>query len=197
LAAWPLLHALPRAAFAGADAPQDTLSRALPAIERRLGARLGAHIIDTHTGRQWAHRCDERFPMCSTFKVLACAAVLARVDAGVEELGRRIRFQADELVTYSPVTELHVGGAGLHLSELCEAAMTRSDNTAANLILRSLGGPAAVTAFARIRSPARVPGGRAGRYRCVLPGQSAYLCAVARPRAIHSFLAHRQLGCPA
>jgi beta-lactamase class A len=82
-------------------------------MEERLGARLGMHILDTHTGRQWAHRADERFPMCSTFKVLACTAVLARVDAGAEELGRRIRVQAG------------------------------------HPILPSLGGPAAVTAFAR------------------------------------------------
>jgi beta-lactamase class A len=149
LAGLPLQHALPSAGFAGVDASQDTLSRTLPAIEQRLGARLGVHIHDTSTGRQWAHRADERFPMCSTFKVLACAAVLARVDSGAEDLQRRIRFRADELVTYSPVTELHVHGEGMLLGELCEAAMTRSDNTAANLILRSLGGPAAVTAFAR------------------------------------------------
>lgn len=146
----PLPAALPRAAFAGADAArEDALSRALPALEQRLGARLGVHVLDTHTGRQWAHRADERFPMCSTFKLLACAAVLARVDKGIEDLARRIRFQAGDLVAYSPVTKQHAGAQGLLLGELCEAAMTHSDNTAGNLVLRSLGGPAAVTAFAR------------------------------------------------
>lgn len=149
LAALPLLQALPRAARAGDAAALDTLPQALHGIERRLGARLGVHILDTQTGRQWAHRADERFPMCSTFKVLACAAVLARVDAGDENLARRIRIHTGDLVTYSPVTELHVNGEGLPLGDLCEAAMTRSDNTAGNLILRSLGGPSAVTAFAR------------------------------------------------
>ncbi|WP_298235390.1 class A beta-lactamase [uncultured Azohydromonas sp.] len=145
----PLLTALPGTARDLTEAPQDALSRALPAIERRLDARLGVHVLDTQTGRQWAHRAHERFPMCSTFKLLACAAVLARVDAGAEDLDRRIRFGAGDLVTYSPVTGPHADGAGLRLAELCEAAMTHSDNTAANLILRSLGGPAAVTAFAR------------------------------------------------
>nr|WP_232540149.1 class A beta-lactamase [Azohydromonas aeria] len=149
LGSLPLLTALPRAVFAGTDPAQDALSRALPVMEERLGARLGVHILDTHTGHQWTHRAGERFPMCSTFKVLACAAVLARVDAGADNLKRRIRFQGSDLVTYSPVTEPHAGREGLLLSELCEAAMTRSDNTAGNLILRSLGGPAAVTAFAR------------------------------------------------
>jgi beta-lactamase class A len=76
---------------------RDALSRARPAIEQRLGARLGVRVLDTQTGRQWEHRADERFPMSNTFNVLDCATVLARVDAGVEEVGRRIRFQADEL----------------------------------------------------------------------------------------------------
>ena len=87
--------------------------------------------------------------MCSTFKVLACAAVLARVDAGRESLDRRIRFAASDLVTYSPVTKGRVGGDGMTLAELCEAGITQSDNTAGNLILASLGGPSSVTAYAR------------------------------------------------
>lgn len=125
------------------------LQEKLAALEARLGARLGAVILDTATGREWRHRPDERFPMCSTFKLLACGAVLARVDAGEENLDRRIRFQPAELVTYSPVTETQAGGDGMTLAEICGAAMTQSDNTAGNLILASLGGPGGVTAFAR------------------------------------------------
>ncbi len=125
------------------------LQEKLVALETRLGARLGAVILDTATGRAWRRRPDERFPMCSTFKLLACAAVLARVDAGEESLDRRIRFQPADLVSYSPVTETRVGGDGTTLAEICAAAMTRSDNTAGNLVLASLGGPGGVTAFAR------------------------------------------------
>ncbi|MGQ9366488.1 class A beta-lactamase [Azospirillum sp. ST 5-10] len=127
----------------------DALARALAETERRLGARLGVVVDDTGSGRRWASRPDERFPMCSTFKVLACGAVLARVDAGRETLERRVRFTAADLVTYSPVTKDHAGGDGMTLAALCEAAMTRSDNTAANLILKGLGGASAVTDFAR------------------------------------------------
>jgi beta-lactamase class A len=87
--------------------------------------------------------------MCSTFKVLACGAVLMRVDAGHEDLNRRIRFQASDVVPYSPVTKDRVGGDGMALGNICEAALTWSDNTAGNLILASLGGPSAITAFAR------------------------------------------------
>jgi beta-lactamase class A len=87
--------------------------------------------------------------MCSTFKLLAAAAILARVDAQRERLDRRITFAASEVVVNSPVTKDRHGGTGMSLAELCEAAMTVSDNTAGNLLLASLGGPAGLTAFAR------------------------------------------------
>ncbi len=126
----------------------DGVAGALAALEKRIGARLGVAALDTGTERFWGHRADERFPMCSTFKLLAGAAVLARVDEGRETLDRRIRFQDGDLVTYSPVTKERVRD-GMTLAELCEATMTLSDNTAANLILDSLGGPSAVTGFVR------------------------------------------------
>lgn len=127
----------------------DLLSKKLTEIEKRLGARMGVAIVDTATGKQWAHRSGERFPMCSTFKVLACAAVLSRVDAGKEDLNRRISIAKSDLVPYSPVTEKRVTGEAMTLAEICEAAITRSDNTAGNLILKSLGGPDGVTEFTR------------------------------------------------
>ena len=125
------------------------LAGALAEIEGRVACRLGVAVLDTGTGRHWRHRSTERFPMCSTFKVLACAAVLARVDAGREDLTRRVRFEADDVVTYSPITKDRVGGAGMTLADICAAAMTQSDNTAGNLILASLGGPPGVTQYAR------------------------------------------------
>jgi beta-lactamase class A len=121
----------------------------LAAVERESGGRLGVAVLDTLTGAGAGHRSDERFPMCSTFKLLAAASVLARVDAGKERLDRRIRFEAGEIVRYSPATKGRIGGEGMTLAELCAAAVTLSDNTAANLILASLGGPAGLTAYVR------------------------------------------------
>ena len=140
--------------LAGADrvraqVASDALTRTLHEIERRLAARLGAAVLDTGTGQQWSKRADERFPMCSTFKAIAAGAVLAAVDAGREHLDRRVRFDAGEVVTYSPITKERAGGNGMTVAELCEAAVTRSDNTAGNLILRSIGGPPGLTAFVR------------------------------------------------
>ncbi len=118
-------------------------------IEKRTGGRLGIAGIDTQTGRRFEHRAQERFAFCSTFKVLAVGALLARVDRGHADLNRRIRFAAGDVIDYSPITKDHAGGTGMSLAELCGAALDYSDNTAANLILATLGGPRAVTTFAR------------------------------------------------
>jgi beta-lactamase class A len=118
-------------------------------LESESGGRLGFCILETATGTRHVHRGDERFPMCSTFKALAAAAILARVDAGKEQLTRRITFDASALVVNSPITEKRVGGDGMTLAEICDAALTRSDNTAGNLLLAGIGGPPGLTAFAR------------------------------------------------
>ena len=130
-------------------ADDGSLHDQIAALEAAAQCRLGVYIIDTATGREYGHRPDERFMMLSSFKLLASALVLARAEQGQESLQRRIRYTREDLVTWSPVTEKHVGGEGLTLAQLCEATITTSDNTAANLILASYGGPAAVTAFAR------------------------------------------------
>lgn len=87
--------------------------------------------------------------MCSTHKALSAAAVLARVDAGTDRLDRRVRFGAGAVLPYSPGTKAQAGGDGMTLAALCEAAVTLSDNTAANLMLDAIGGPAGLTAFLR------------------------------------------------
>lgn len=130
-------------------APSRDGDQRLSALERRHGGRLGVSILDTASGRRIGYRGGERFLMCSTFKLLAVAAVLARVDAGRERLDRRVVFDRRVLLAYAPVTSRRVGEPGMSVSELCEAAITVSDNTAANLLLASMGGPAAVTAFVR------------------------------------------------
>ena len=126
----------------------DATSR-LAELERRNGGRLGVAAIDTASGHRVGHRAEELFPLCSTFKFLAAAFVLARVDRGEEKLDRRVVYSDKDLVTYSPVTKEHVGRGGMTMAEICDAAVTLSDNTAGNLMFASFGGPAALTAYAR------------------------------------------------
>lgn len=128
--------------------PEDLLHRFVE-IEVRCGGRLGVGILDTQSGRTAGYRGDERFPMCSTHKALSAAAVLAQVDRGKDRLDRRVHFSAGQVLPYSPVTKAHAGNEGLTLAAICEAAVTLSDNTAANLMLDAIGGPAGFTAYLR------------------------------------------------
>ena len=148
-----LAAALAAGGGARADAAQDArLAEAadrIATIEKRAGGRLGVAVLDTGSGARLLHRADERFPMCSTFKLLASAAVLKRVDAGVEALDRFIPYGQADLLEYAPVTKAHLAAGGMTLGELCSAAIDWSDNTAANLILQAIGGPAGFTEFAR------------------------------------------------
>lgn len=127
---------------------ENTAAQDFQRIEAESGGRLGVCILDTATGRRIGHRAKERFPMCSTFKWLAAALVLQRVDAGQETLERSLAVARSAILPHSPLTEPHVGGR-MTMSALCEAAVTQSDNAAANLMLASFGGPATLTAYLR------------------------------------------------
>jgi beta-lactamase class A len=124
---------------------------ALPflAQERRGGGRLGVAAIDLRDMRRIVQRPRERFPLASTFKLPLVMAVLKRVDEGAEQLDRRIRFTAGDILNYSPVVAQQPHGGTLTVAQLCAAAIERSDNAAANLLLATIGGPPGVTAFMR------------------------------------------------
>jgi len=118
-------------------------------LERRHGGRLGVFAIDTGSGKMLEHRADERFLMCSTFKGMLAAQVLARVDQGKESLQRPIRYTRKDLIFTSPTTLANVERGTMTVGELCQAAVELSDNTAAILLMRNAGGPEGLTAFMR------------------------------------------------
>lgn len=146
------LAAAPGAAWLATEAPAATvrsaISRRMADLERMSGGRLGVAALDLQTNARFDYRANDRFPMCSTFKAALAALILHRVDQGKERLDRVITYGPEALVNYAPMTEKHVG-AGLSVGALCEAAVTLSDNTAANLLLDASGGPAGYTAFVR------------------------------------------------
>ncbi|MFM0040850.1 class A beta-lactamase [Paraburkholderia sediminicola] len=133
----------------GATATLAANASPLADIERRNGGRLGVFAIDTGSGRTLAHRADERFLMCSTFKGLLAALVLARVDAGKEDLARLVPYTGKDLIFTSPVTKAHVAEGAMSVGALCQAVVEVSDNTAAVLLMKSAGGPAGLTQFVR------------------------------------------------
>ncbi|MGW7064182.1 class A beta-lactamase [Streptomyces sp. NPDC054904] len=148
-----LAVALPAGAARAASSPRASgVVQQLRELERAYGARLGVYARDTATGRTVLHRADELFPMCSVFKTVAAAAVLRDLDRDGTFLAKRIHYTQQEVtdagggeITKRPE---NIAG-GLTVAELCSAAIAQSDNAAANLLLRELGGPTAVTRFCR------------------------------------------------
>ncbi len=135
--------------FAYASPKQwNALPAMLAALKKQNGGRLGVCVIDTATGQRGGYRQNERFAMCSTFKFLLVADVLQRIDRHEEKLHRAIAIPGKPLVSNSPLTEPRAGST-MTVAELCHAAITRSDNTAANLLLDITGGPPGLTTFCR------------------------------------------------
>ncbi|MBS9719382.1 class A beta-lactamase [Tianweitania sp. BSSL-BM11] len=131
-----------------AQAADDAVVSKAREIEGRLQARVGVAIVDTGSGKSWSYKADERFPMASTFKVLACGALLQKADKGELKLRDTVTIKKADMVPYAPVTEKLIG-AKISLGDLCAATMRTSDNVAANKVLEAIGGPEAVTAFLR------------------------------------------------
>lgn len=138
----------PRTGYMAELRADGAFSARMRELETQCGGRLGVAVHDLSSGKKVGYRQDERFAMCSTFKFLLTAAVLQRVDTGNERLARLVRIPEQPLISNSPLTEKHAGGE-MSIDALCHASMTRSDNTAANLLLETLDGPAGVTGFAR------------------------------------------------
>ncbi|WP_223776941.1 class A beta-lactamase [Streptomyces sp. 135] len=142
----PVLLSVPGTAHATAF---PDARRRLRELEKGYPGRIGVHALNTGTGATLGYRADERFAIASTFKVLAAAAILRR--AREQEPGLLdvlIRYGRDDLVTHSPRCEMHLE-TGMTVRELCDATITYSDNGAANLLMRRIGGPSGITEFAR------------------------------------------------
>jgi beta-lactamase class A len=130
-------------------APKAGTDAELAAIEASVRGRVGVFALDTGIGRTVAHRADERFAMCSTFKWVLAAAVLARLDRGELSLAQRLAYGPPDLLGHAPVAREHVGEGAMTVETAARAAVTVSDNTAANLLLAQVGGPAGLTSFMR------------------------------------------------
>jgi len=124
-------------------------STKLAALEKKAGGRLGVFALNVANGTHISHRADERFGMCSTFKLPLAAAILRAVDQGRLRHDQFVPFTKKDLVAHSPITREHLAAGGMTVTELAKAAQMESDNGAANLLLALLGGPAGFTAILR------------------------------------------------
>jgi len=118
-------------------------------LERKEGGRIGIAALNTENGQLLEYRADERFAMCSTFKLLLVAAVLSRVDANLERLDRSINYSQADIQNYAPITKKYLADGKMSVADLSAAAIQYSDNTAANLLLQSIGGPKGLTKYLR------------------------------------------------
>lgn len=126
----------------------EQFKASIAALDVETRGRLGVAILDTGTGTRFAWRGDERFAMCSTFKFVLAAAILKRIEQGRERLDRRIAVAAADIVQPSPLCNARIG-SDASIAELCAATVGQGDNTAANLLLPVVGGPAGLTRFMR------------------------------------------------
>ena len=130
------------------DAPEAAVAD-ITEIERELGGRIGVSARETGSGRRIRHRAGERFAMCSTFKAPLAAAVLSRIDRGDMDRAEMLRFDPENLLPTSPISTAHADAAAISVLAACEAVVSHSDNTAANLLLERIGGPPVLTEFFR------------------------------------------------
>jgi beta-lactamase class A len=140
------LSTLPLPAFA---APADAISGFFTRHEQVTGGHFGFYAHQLQSGRSLAWRADQRFVMCSTFKMSLAACVLARVDQGREHLDRFVHFGPEDLQPYAPAARQNIAKGGMSVAAMCHAAVALSDNTCANVLLSGIGGPAALTRFWR------------------------------------------------
>ncbi|MEM7415303.1 MAG: class A beta-lactamase [Gemmatimonadota bacterium] len=118
-------------------------------IEQRIGGRIGTAIVSEDGEVLAAYRGDERFAMCSTFKLALSAAVLEHVEDGTMTLDDALPFGETDLLSYAPVAREHIDAGQMTIGQAAEGTVTLSDNTAANLLLAEIGGPEGLTAFFR------------------------------------------------
>ena len=149
----PLLTGVSAVANASASAspipiayPKSTMDTFFE-LEKKLNGRIGVYALETESAKVVSFRADEKFMMCSTFKALLAAHILQRVDQKMESLSRRVSILQSDLLAYAPITSRHVSAQGMSIRELAQAAIQYSDNTAANLLLRTQDGPAGLTRF--------------------------------------------------
>lgn len=127
-------------------AETSAVNSAIEHAKKQLGAKVGVSVLDGKGEQLFSYNSDQRFPLMSTFKTLACAKLLHDNQINNGMMDKVYPIKADAILEYAPVFKDKVG-TEVSLKEACFATMTTSDNSAANLVLSHIGGPAGVTKF--------------------------------------------------
>lgn len=131
-------------------ADTDSFSEKLAKMEDQADGRIGVYAIDTQLNQKLQYRAEERFPFCSTGKIMVVSAILKASENNPSLLQQKIIYTPEDLQQsgYAPITVKWVN-KGMSVAELGQAAMEYSDNAALNLLMKILGGPTAVNTYAR------------------------------------------------
>lgn len=132
--------------LANAGNARPSLKNTIINLEKQTHGKIGVAVLNTKNMRHWSYRGNERFALMSTFKTLACAKMLADSEHQLLNKQQAVLIDKTKMITWSPITEKFIGKK-MTLEKLCKAAMLKSDNTAINLVLSHIGGPAAITEF--------------------------------------------------
>lgn len=125
-----------------------TVEKEIKSIEKKLSAQVGVTILSVETGESWDYKGNETFPLTSTFKTIACAKLLHDYDSGSLDINNKVKVKESDIVEYSPVMKNYIDQE-ITLSHACQSTMYTSDNTAANIIIKSVGGTQSITNFVR------------------------------------------------
>lgn len=134
-------------------ATPNSLQRTLTELaDQAKPGTLGIEVKDLENGRTWRVNAEHAFPLMSVFKAPLGATVLSKVDTGALLLSQPVTIRRSQLMG-SGVSQIAATFRGSEetftLRQLLQAAVSHSDNTAADVLLKLVGGPSVVTAFLR------------------------------------------------
>lgn len=125
-----------------------SIQEKIKTLEKSFDGKIGVYAIDTNNNKIVSYRADERFPVQSTMKLMGVAALLKQSDHDKNLLREKIHYTQEDLMPWHPITGKYLT-RGMTFAALAEAAMSYSDNSAIDIIIKKLGGPKSVTDFAR------------------------------------------------
>jgi beta-lactamase class A len=117
--------------------------------KRALPGTFGISVLDLQTGNRWQINADKAFPMMSVFKAPVAATVLSRIERGQNTFDQTVTLTRDDLES-GPIRD-HFQGKQMTFTvrQLLSAAVSKSDNTAVDTLIRLIGGPSTVNDYLR------------------------------------------------
>jgi beta-lactamase class A len=129
----------------------DRLEQQIKEIAADAKGHVGVAAVLVESGETIASlNSHDHFPMQSVYKLPISMAVMAQVDQGKLTLDQKVRVTKEDYVprlAYSPIRDKFPNGTELTVDELLRFALSESDGTASDVLLRLAGGPTSVQMY--------------------------------------------------